>query len=316
MPLALQWEGKPVPSHVDIIHTANERDDFLCRALSGIYPSQASPSTPCATTIAPLATGGAMAVYKITVDFPHQPPLCMVAKTPRDRRIVYASSADHHTAEATTHSLLTRLVRLAEHLAGHAPGIFPRSGGHWHAPWADGTVRHLLLEEFIPGVSVERLTHAYDEQRTAGQLSMADYTQRRITVERLAVATFIRLWDALGRQTFTSDPSPWNVLVRQRKPEEPHALTATIIDLHSLEDHATLSYVLQRLAAVYGMRQEVVDEVILPGLCDVVGTKTARALLRAELPHLEDQAQQARRNLGVDLQKPLLEAIRRLCENH
>ena len=313
MPLALQWERKPVPSHVEIIQTANERDDFLCRALSGIYPRCALHQTVPAATIAPLATGGAMAVYKITVARPNQSPLCMVGKIPHDRRIVYVSDADQHTAETTTHSLLTRLVRIAAHLACHAPGIFPRSGGLWHECQADGAIHHLLMEEFIPGVSVERLTHTYDEQRTLGQLTMSDYQQCRTTVERLAVATFIRLWDTLGRQTFTSDPSPWNVLVRQAIPDHPDTRMATIIDLHSLEDNATLSFVLQRLAAVYGMRQEVVEQLILPGLFDAVGHETGRALLCAELPHLEAQAYQTRRNLGVDLQQPLLVAVRCLC---
>ena len=35
--------------------------------------------------------------------------------------------------------------------------------------------------------------------------------QHRIAVEHLTVATFVRLWDALDRRLFTSDPSPWNV---------------------------------------------------------------------------------------------------------
>jgi hypothetical protein len=187
--------------------------------------------------------------------------------------------------------------------------VFPRCGGLWHWQQDNGTRPHLLVEEFISGISVERLKHQYEQQLMAGQLSPAAYQQQRTAAERLAVATFVRLWHGLGRHTFTSDPSPWNVLVQPPASGEAAAPRATIIDLHSLEDHAGLAYVVQRLAAVYGMRQEIAEQVILPGLFDTLGVEEGRALLLAELPHLEAEAERARKNLGVDLQRPLLTAI-------
>ena len=89
-------------------------------------------------------------------------------------------------------------------------------------------------------------------------------------VERLAVATFVRLWDALDRRLFTSDPSPWNVLVHQSNAMPGSQPVATIIDLHGLEDEVGFALV-QRLAAVYGMRQDILEDVLIPGVLDALG---------------------------------------------
>jgi hypothetical protein len=248
-----------------------------------------------------------MAVYKVTIRLPQQPPYHLVGKIPHARRIVYAAGTDQQSAAASTHALLERLVALAERLGHHAPGLFPRSGGVWCGTDTHSMPQYLLVEEFIPGVSVERLKHTYEEQLTAGQLTQAEYERRRTAAERLAVGAYIRLWDCLERRTFTSDPSPWNVLVQNSE-----ASTATIIDLHSLEDGMTLADVIQRLGAVYGVRQEMLEQVILPGVFDALGPAEGRALLREALPDLEAQAERSRRNLGMDLHQPLLDAIRKL----
>jgi hypothetical protein len=132
-------------------------------------------------------------------------------------------------------------------------------------------------------------------------------------VERLAVATFVRLWDALDRRLFTSDPSPWNVLVHQPDGAPGSPPGATIIDLHGLEDDVGLAYVVQRLAAVYGMRQDILEDVLIPGVCDALGVAAGTALLRAALPQLEVEAARMRQNLGVDVQQPLVHLIRTLA---
>src|SRR5690606_27199784 len=129
-----------------------------------------------------------------------------------------------------------------------------------------GTERHLLIEEFIPGLSLERLRNDCEKRWTDGHLGAAAYRQRRLGLDRLAVATFTRLWDVLGRHTFTSDPSPWNILAVPETTDGDIPHHATIIDLHSLEEDIGLSYVIQRLAAVYGLRQEVVEHALLPGI--------------------------------------------------
>jgi hypothetical protein len=257
--------------------------------------------------------GGGMAVYKITALLQSQQVQHLVCKIPHQRRIVYTATTDHRTTADTTHQLLDRLVALADHLTQRAPGLFPRSGGVWHWHDAEGTPRHLLVEEFIPGLSVERLKYHYEQQWMANHLTADLYRQHRTAVERLAVATFVRLWDALDRCLFTSDPSPWNVLVHPPDAMLGPQPGATIIDLHGLEDDVGLTYVVQRLAAVYGMRQDILEDVLLPGVCDALGVATGTALLRAELPQLEAEAARMRQNLGVDVQQPLVQLIRTLA---
>ena len=158
---------------------------------------------------------------------------------------------------------------------------------------------------------MERLLLRYEQELLAGGLDAAGYARRRAQAERLAVTAYVRLWDALGRRLFTSDPSPWNVLVRGAD-EEGGAGEATIIDLHSLRRGADFPYVVQRLAAVYGLREEVLERALLPGVIEALGREEGRRLLVTNLPHLETAAAQARRNLGVDTLQPLLRMIRRL----
>ena len=55
-----------------------------------------------------------------------------------------------------------------------------------------------------------------------------------------------------------------------------------------------------------------VAQAILPGILDALGVDQGRRLLLAELPYLEAEAGKTARNLGVDLQRPLLNAIRAL----
>jgi hypothetical protein len=306
--ISLQWKGEPESHHRQLIETANQ-DGFLAQALCRIHPScrEAPPSGHATADY--LATGGAMVVYKITVQFPHQTPYDLIAKIPRERRIVYARGTEQQSNEDSTQALFERLAQLAEHLSRKAPGLFPRCGGIWLRQLNDGTLQHALFEEFIAGLSVERLKHHYEELHLAGQLPSSTYHQQLVTIQRLAIAAFIRLWDALGRHTFTSDPSPWNVLIRDTDGPTPQP---TIIDLHSLEENTDLSYVIQRMAAVYGNRTAIIEDVLIPGVIDGLGQLEGVSLLQEALPALEAHAEQTRRNLGVDLQQPLLEAIRRL----
>ena len=210
-------------------------------------------------------------------------------------------------------SLLDTLADLADTVNRRVDGVFPRCGGVWH--WRDdaGVPRHLLIEAFIPGVSVERLLLQYEQRLLAGELDAAAYAQRRADAERLAVATYVRLWDALGRRLFTSDPSPWNVLVRDADAAGDGAASATIIDLHSLQEDAGFPYVVQRLAAVYGLREEVLERALLARyFLRRWVRQEGRRLLLDSLPCLEAAAEQARRNLGVDTLQPLLRLIRRV----
>jgi hypothetical protein len=304
----LRWEDKALPRHIDHLKTANQQYDCLVAALNRLEVM--CQATPTEAVLAPLATGGAMAVYTLTVTFSDGQLHPLVCKIPHERQLVYPSGAKRQIN--TTEVLLDHLVRLADHLAERAPGLFPRSGGVWHWQTPEGAPCHLLIEEFIPGISIERMKYADEERWINDSMSTDVYVQRRTAQERLAVATFVRLWDALDRRQFTSDPSPWNLLVQQDEDDTFMPQTATIIDLHSLEEDVGLSYVAQRLAAVYGLRQEILEQVLLPGILDALGQDEGRSLLRAELPQLEAEAEFAAQRLGVNLQQPLLNAIRAL----
>jgi hypothetical protein len=304
----LRWEDKALPRHIDHLKTANQQYDCLVAALNRLEVM--CQATPTEAVLAPLATGGAMAVYTLTVTFSDGQLHPLVCKIPHERQLVYPSGAKRQIN--TTEELLDHLVRLADHLAERAPGLFPRSGGVWHWQAPEGAPCHLLIEEFIPGISIERMKYADEERWINDSMSTDVYVQRRTAQERLAVATFVRLWDALDRRQFTSDPSPWNLLVQQDEDATFMPQTATIIDLHSLEEDVGLSYVAQRLAAVYGLRQEILEQVLLPGILDALGQDEGRSLLRAELPQLEAEAGFAAQRLGVNLQQPLLNAIRAL----
>ncbi len=311
VPRPLRWEGDSLPYHIDTVETAHRQHDFITQALSRIDPTLKGDMPFINATLAPLANGGAMAVYTLTVKLAHGRIYPLVCKIPHERQLVYTSPIRSDNSIETTQQLLDRLVQLADNLHQRSPGLFPRNGGVWHWQTAEGKPRHLLVEEFIPGRSVERLLNDREQEWTDEQISEAAYRQQRLELERLAISTFVRLWDALDRQTFTSDPSPWNLLVHPRESTSVPP-TATIIDLHSLEENAGLSYVIQRLAALYGLRQDVIEEAILPGILDVLGPNTGRTLLIDALPTLEAEAEQAAKNLGVNLQRPLLQAIQAL----
>ena len=309
MAVPLRWEGPDaLPRHVDYLQTANQHYDCITAALNRL--DVMGQSSPMEAVCASLATGGAMAVYKLIVTSSNGHSHSLVCKIPHERQLVYTSGTERQVN--TTQELLDHLVRLADHLANRSPGLFPRSGGVWHWQTPEGAPGHLLIEEFIPGISIERMKYADEERWTHDRMSTEVYFQRRTAQERLAITTFVRLWDALDRRQFTSDPSPWNLLVPTHEDDTAMPQTATIIDLHSLEEDAGLSYVIQRLAAVYGLRQEVLEQALLPGILDVLGQDEGRDLLRAELPQLEAEAELAAKQLGVNLQQPLLNAIRAL----
>ena len=304
---ALQWAPECVPQHVQTIETANRLFGCVYQALDRVYPSCRVRPPFFRGTGELLAVGGAMAVYKLTVENVGH-TFSLVCKIPHQRRLVYTANAGSQD-DATSH-LLNTLARLADTVNSSAADLFPRCGGVWH--WHDdaGTPRHLLIEAFIAGVSVERLLIQYERGLLAGEMDNTAYAQRRADAERLAVATYVRLWDALGRRLFTSDPAPWNVLVRDAGEAAGGDGGATVIDLHSLQSDAGFAYVVQRLAAVYGLRKEVLERALLPGVTEALGPEEGRRLLLNSLPHLETAAEQARRNLGVDTMQPLLRMIR------
>ena len=126
MPIPLQWDGQPGPAHVATVETANRLFDFVPQALYRVQGAAGAPPVPQTVILEPLASGGGMAVYKLTALFPPQQPQRLVCKIPHQRRIVYTSATDHQSTEDATRQLLDRLVLLGDRLAQRAPGLFPR----------------------------------------------------------------------------------------------------------------------------------------------------------------------------------------------
>jgi hypothetical protein len=61
------------------------------------------------------------------------------------------------------------------------------------------------------------------------------------------------------------------------------------------------------------MHQDILEDVLIPGVCDALNVAAGTALLRAELPQLEAEAERMRQNLVADVQQPLVQLIRRLA---
>ena len=105
MPLPLHWEEGVVPQHREVMHTANTRFDFLSQALQRVYMIVPALSPLRQVLVAPLATGGAMAVYKLTVLVADASPYHLVCKIPHARRIIYTDETHDQTAGDSTHRL-------------------------------------------------------------------------------------------------------------------------------------------------------------------------------------------------------------------
>jgi hypothetical protein len=95
----------------------------------------------------------------------------------------------------------------------------------------------------------------------------------------------MRLWSVLGGRTFTSDPSPWNVLLSPTT----GGLQPSIIDLHSIHDGGTPLYVFQTLEEMFGSRDEIRDQVLCPGILDALGRTAGMRFLEAVRIAIEAQ---------------------------
>ena len=103
------------------------------------------------------------------------------------------------------------------------------------------------------------------------------YSAQRQALERQGIAAYMRLWVGLGCRTFTSDPSPWNVLLTPTTA----GLQPSIIDLHSIHDGGTPLYVFQTLEDMFGNRDEVREHVLCPGVLDALGRTDGVRFLEA-----------------------------------
>jgi hypothetical protein len=244
-----------------------------------------------------LATGGAKRVYLVTGLSPDGKTLPFILKQFLPIRLAYlppgatVAGADASTAELDAR-LLERMVWAAGRIDQEAPGLCPRFGGFWEWTNASGQLQRAMTEAYVEGHSLDRWKAILEDQFVQGALDFAQYTRRRQTLERIAIAAYMRLWDALGRQTFTSDPSPWNVFFTPTS----DGFRPVIIDLHSIHDGGTPPYVFQTLEELFGNRDEIRQQALCPGILDALGLDEGCAFLQRVVMDLEDQAEVRRRS--------------------
>jgi hypothetical protein len=111
---------------------------------------------------------------------------------------------------------------------------------------------------------------------------------------------------ALGCRTFTSDPSPWNVLLTPTS----SGFRPSIIDLHSIHDGGTPGYVFQTLEGLFGNRDEVREQALCPGILDALGRTAGVRFLESVRLALEAQ-DEARRRAGLSPFTGSIQAISR-----
>jgi hypothetical protein len=262
-------------------------------------------------TIRHLATGGAKRVYLVTA-YRRDGSLCsFVLKQFLPIRLGHlppgatVGGALAH-ADDLDARLLERMVWAARRVDEVAPGLCPRFGGFWE--WRDGRGQmcRAMTEAYVEGHSLDRWKGLLEDRFVLGDLDFAQYTTQRQALERLGIAAYMRLWDVLGRRTFTSDPSPWNVLFTPTA----SGFQPSIIDLHSIHDGGTPVYVFQTLEELFGNRDEVREHALCPGILDALGRAEGVRLLESIRLALGAQAE-ARQRAGLSPFTGSIQAISR-----
>jgi hypothetical protein len=263
-----------------------------------------------------LATGGAKRVYLVQAHLSNGSVRQFVLKQFLPIRLAYlppgatVGGAAHGAADLDAR-LLAHMAWAAQRLDEVAPGLCPRFGGFWE--WRDGhgRITRAMTEAYVEGESLERWKGILEDRFVSGELGFSDYTQRRLAMQRQAVAAYIRLWEALGRRTFTSDPSPWNVLFTPTS----CGYRPVLIDLHSIHEGGTPAYVFQTIEERFGGQDEVRLGALCPAILDALGTAEGVPMLRAVSHELGAQAT-ARERAGLSPFTASLQAIDRFLASH
>jgi hypothetical protein len=223
-------------------------------------------------TVRHLATGGAKRVYLVRAHTREGDSYSFVLKQFLPIRLAHLPpGATVGGAQANTEDLdarlLERMVWAARRVDEVAPGLCPRFGGFWEWSDAGGQICRAMTEAYVEGYSLDRWKGILEECFVQGDLDFAQYSAQRQALERQGIAAYIRLWVVLGGCTFTSDPSPWNVLFAPTST----GFRPSIIDLHSIHDGGTPLYVFQTLEELFGNRDEVREHALCPGILDALG---------------------------------------------
>jgi hypothetical protein len=292
IPFNITWKQARPPSEVAAVNTALMHPGVVETTLARLHRVTVGLPDVEGLHVRYLATGGAKRVYLIQVTLRGDVAYCFVAKYFLSVQLAHLPPGTtvggaSHDAEDLEARLLAHVVWAAQRVDDLAPGLCPRFGGFWE--WVDargGSVR-IMTEAYVRGDSLERWKGVLEDRFTQGVLDFSQYTARRLSMERQAIATYIRLWDVLGRCTFTSDPSPWNVLFTPI----PGGYRPTLIDLHSIHDGGTPLYVFQTLEELFGNRDEIRLQALCPGILDALGVTDGVQMLKTVRGELKAQAE-------------------------
>jgi hypothetical protein len=297
--IRLGWESPRSDTEQASVAAALVRPGLLETTLAHIHGDAAVHQRVTRLTIRYLATGGAKRVYLITTHTPlgnayrfvlkqflpvklgHLPPQVTVAGAS-------AQSAD------LDDRLLGHMVWAARRVNEVAPGLCPRFGGFWQWLDGDGQRCRAMTEAYVEGHSLEHWKGSLEDRFIRGDLDFGQYSTQRQALERQGIAAYMCLWVVLGCRTFTSDPSPWNVLFTPTTA----GLRPSIIDLHSVHDGGTPQYVFQTLEDMFGNRDEIREYVLCPGVLDALGRTAGVRFLDAVCEALAAESE-GRARLGL-----------------
>jgi hypothetical protein len=268
----IAWEHPRPVDEQRAVQAALTHPGLLDTTLARLVGNLARRSAIVHLNVRYLATGGAKRVYMVTAHPQTGEPYAFVLKQFCATQLVHLPpGASVRGAQANAADLearaLEHMVWAAQRVDETAPGLCPRFGGLWE--WSDvqGQRCRVMTEAYIAGYSLERWKVLLEDAFIQGRLDFSQYSRQRQTLERQAIAAYMRLWAALGRRTFTSDPSPWNVLLTPTK----HGFQPSIIDLHSIHEGGSPLYVFQTLEELFGSRDEIRQEALCPGILDALG---------------------------------------------
>jgi hypothetical protein len=305
------WEHARPAAEQDTVQAALAHPSLLDTTLTHLYAEPDMSPSIVSLTVRYLATGGAKRVYLVTAHTQLGGSYAFVLKQFLPIRLAHLPpGASVGGAQANAEDLDTWLL---EHMAWAArrvdevaPGLCPRFGGYWE--WSDthGQKCRAMTEAYVEGHSLDRWKGLLEDAFVQGDLDFAQYSRQRQALEQLGIAAYVRLWAALGRRTFTSDPSPWNVLLTPTM----NGFQPSIIDLHSIHDGGTPLYVYQTLEELFGSRDEIREHALCPGILDALGRAEGVRFLEAVQAALAAQSE-GRERAGLSPYTSSIRAISR-----
>jgi hypothetical protein len=304
---SIAWEHAKPAAEQEAVRAALAHPGLLDTTLTRLYAAPGIHLGVVRLMVRHLATGGAKRVYLVTAHTRHGEAYAFVLKHFLPIKLAHlppkatVGGADAHSKDLDAR-LLERMVWAARRVDEVAPGLCPRFGGFWEWSEGRGQMCRVMTEAYVEGHSLDRWKGLLEERFIGGDLDFAQYSAQRQALERQGIAAYMRLWVVLGQQTFTSDPSPWNVLLTPTT----SGFLPSIIDLHSIHDGGTPAYVFQILEDLFGNRDEVREHALCPGILDALGRTAGVRFLEAV--HLALEAQdEARQCAGLS---PLTGSIR------